>query len=104
MIQISILHPQINKPIVKYIDTQDIHDRLTELGYTFNEEKNYRISLSQELSQRDFIVLPVYDGYHDLPNKRLTRSLVLNKEFLSNCIIQLDEFELTQKNELISDS
>jgi hypothetical protein len=85
MLRIKIIHPQITDPIVKYIDPLDI-DELRGV-------KDCHSYLASDLLTSIVTLIPVYDERHHCSNKTLTRSLVLNNQFLSNCLIQIDELD-----------
>ena len=88
MLKITIIHPQIPTSIVKYIDPGDILDWLSAKYDDVSTLGLVRPALANALHAETSALLPVY-ATPDLSGAKA--SLVLKGDFLSNCMITVEE-------------
>jgi hypothetical protein len=94
MLQITIIHPQIDPAIIKYIEPDDIRDWLSSKYEDVSTMPSLRTALSSLFHRSQDLYLPVSDTPDPSGAKA---SLILKKDFLSNCMITIEEIDCAQQ-------
>ena len=87
MLKLTIVHPRISEPIVKYINPTDLKEALEKKFNNLNTLFDYRVALTHSILQASEFSFPSYNT-PDIKGEQ--SSQVLKDDFFADCMITVE--------------